>query len=92
MQGTLGGALEVNIKVSELGPLTVIGFEGASGVEVQGQIISNRTPNRPEFDINSALNFYAQGDVIVLNQKVTGIRLQIPLIVNGQASARVLFP
>lgn len=91
IQGTRGGALELNVKVGELGSFTVFGFEGA-GVEVQGQIISNRTLNQPIFDINWPINVYVLGDVVVLNQKVNGIRLQVPLICNGQASAAVLFP
>jgi hypothetical protein len=92
VQGTLGGALELNVTAGELGNFTVAGFSGAGGVEVQGQIISNRTPSNPNFDINSAINAYVQGDVILLNQKVTGIRLQVPIIYNSTASARVLFP
>lgn len=83
--------MELNIKVGELDNYTVAGFEGAGGVEVQGQIITTDSTSA-NFDIHSALNAYIQGDVVLLNQKITGIRLQIPLIVDSQASAAVLFP
>jgi len=90
-QGTLGGGLELNIKVGELGNFIVAGFEGSGGVEVQGQIVTPENSSA-NFDIHSAFNAYVQGDVVVLNQKITGFRLQIPLIVDSRASARVLFP
>lgn len=92
IQGNLGGALELNVKAGELGNLTVVGFEGSAGVEIQGQLLSNRTPNKPNFDVNSYINVYAEGDLVIFNQKIHGFRMHIPLQYNDSTSAAVLFP
>jgi hypothetical protein len=95
-QGQINSGIELNIKIGQLstpvGNLTVIGFEGAGGLEVVGLISSNREPNQPNFNIDTYLNFYVQGDVVLLNQKVTGVRLQVPLTRNDKAPVRLLFP
>ena len=96
-QGQFGGGLELVIKVGELstgsGNFTAVGFEGSGGIEVQGVLTPDlRLPKNPNFKVDSFLNAYVQGDTIFLNQKITGIRLQIPLMYNGVAPAKVLFP
>ena len=96
-QGQLGGGLELPIKVGQLTlpggiNFTAVGFEGSSGLEVQGVVSSNQVPNWPNLDVDSWLNAYAQGDVILLKRKVTGVRFQVPLRHNSQAPARIQFP
>jgi hypothetical protein len=95
IQGQIGGALELVLKIGELsttgGNFTAVGFEGNSGAEVQG-IISAPGDEGNRFDVKSYLNVYAQGDVIFLNQKITGVKIQVPLTVNDVGTARTLFP
>ncbi|MDY7540477.1 hypothetical protein RGU72_19665 [Undibacterium sp. 5I1] len=79
--------------VSEDGALLISDSNsGVTKAGYSGQVISNRTPSDPNFDINSYINVYMQGDLVAFNQKVTGIRLQVPVFVNGKASARILIP
>ena len=96
IQGQIGGALELVLKVGELSTssgsnFTAVGFTGSGGVEVQGTI-KTPTVEGSRFDVNSYLNVYAAGDVIFLNQKITGIKIQVPLTVNDVGTARTLFP
>ena len=95
-QGQITGAIELVIKVGELGigetALTVIGGEASGGLEVYGKVSRNTNPNEPNFGVESGMNLYAQADIVLLNQKITGWKVQYPLTRNDTYSLRPIWP
>ncbi|UXH76185.1 hypothetical protein [Roseateles amylovorans] len=95
LTGQVSAAGEVGLRFKPPGTgsgTPTVAVEGFGGIEAAGKILSNTTPNRPIFDIESTLTFYLQLDVILGNGSITVAKRNFELTKRSTADVRPFLP